>query len=169
MTRKLGEGEFGEVFEGIYNKQLKVAIKQRRSTEDPCNLVKEAKTMYRLHHERIVQLLGVCVTPPHEPVLLIVELLPKGSLLAYLQREGESKTMCERILMFVQVSLISPVELFCASLCIDTVVLKMQWPDLLQSYFVFIYNLFLCLPVVINRVLPTYQNTLIPWVHCYCI
>ncbi|KAF8562555.1 hypothetical protein P879_10721 [Paragonimus westermani] len=88
LGNKLGEGEFGEVFEAKWNNQLKVAVKSKRLNTDVDSFLMEAQTMHRLHHPRIVQLLGVCTKPSNAPVLIITELLPKGSLLSFLKSEG---------------------------------------------------------------------------------
>ncbi|XP_046549584.1 tyrosine-protein kinase STK-like [Haliotis rubra] len=50
---------------------------------------KEARTMNKLRHVRLVQLLAVCTNC--EPVLLITEYMAHGSLLEFLRRERRSK------------------------------------------------------------------------------
>jgi len=50
----------------------------------------EAKTMHRLRHRKLVQLLGVCTRD--EPMYIITELMPHGALLDYL-RDDEGRTI----------------------------------------------------------------------------
>ena len=45
----------------------------------------EAKTMHRLRHPKLVQLLGVCTRD--EPVYILTELMSNGALLDYLHRD----------------------------------------------------------------------------------
>ncbi|XP_026468175.1 tyrosine-protein kinase Shark-like [Ctenocephalides felis] len=84
----LGEGEFGEVYKGIYviNKtcQIDVAIKTLREEHVEANkedFLREAKLMMSLDHHCIVRLIGVSQGPP---LLMIQELVSLGSMLNYL-------------------------------------------------------------------------------------
>ncbi|XP_066603271.1 tyrosine-protein kinase Shark [Prorops nasuta] len=84
----LGEGEFGAVYEGIYEtplgKQEPVAIKTLRESHDDAlkeEFLKEARLMTVLNHHCIVKLIGFSVGPP---LLMIQELVSLGSMLAYL-------------------------------------------------------------------------------------
>ena len=45
--------------------------------------LKEAQIMHKLIHEKIVQLIAVCTTD--NPILIITEYMPKGSLIDYLR------------------------------------------------------------------------------------
>ncbi|CAL8097709.1 unnamed protein product [Calicophoron daubneyi] len=105
LKRRLGEGEFGEVYVGVWNGQIKVAVKQHRHDSDRDEFITEARTMYELYHERIVSLLGVCTEPPEEPILIIMELMPRGSLLSYLKSEdGNRLGIKDQILLMLQIS-----------------------------------------------------------------
>ncbi|KAF7255118.1 hypothetical protein EG68_10774 [Paragonimus skrjabini miyazakii] len=105
LGNKLGEGEFGEVYEARWNDQLKVAVKSRRVNTDVESFLMEAQTMHRLHHPRIVQLLGVCTKPPNAPLLIITELLPKGSLLNFLKsEEGQALLINDQIRIMTQIA-----------------------------------------------------------------
>ncbi|KAF5404726.1 Tyrosine-protein kinase Lyn [Paragonimus heterotremus] len=105
LGNKLGEGEFGEVFEARWNNQLKVAVKSRRLNTDMESFLTEAQIMHRLHHPRIVQLLGVCTKPSIAPLLIITELLPKGSLLSFLKsEEGRALLINDQIRIMTQIA-----------------------------------------------------------------
>lgn len=108
----MGNGEFGEVYEGTWNKQLKVAIKYRLATMDRDAFINEAKIMHKLHHDRLVQLMGVCTHPVDQPLMIITELMAKGSLLNFLKSdEGQNLTTKDHVLMITQVSLFDTVSL----------------------------------------------------------
>ena len=60
--------------------------------------------MHKLHHRRIVLLLGVCTEPPEEPVFIITELLEKGALRNFLSsEEGRRLVLNDLIDMIAQV------------------------------------------------------------------
>ena len=64
--------------------------------------LEEAKTMHRLRHRKLVQLLGVCTQD--EPMYIITELMSNGALLDYLRKdEGRTITIAIVIDMAAQV------------------------------------------------------------------
>lgn len=84
FIRKLGQGQFGEVWEGQWNNTTPVAIKTLKpGTMDPKDFLEEAHTMKKLRHPKLVQLYAVCTLA--EPIYIITELMKNGSLLEYLQ------------------------------------------------------------------------------------
>lgn len=87
--RKLGSGQFGDVWEGLWNNTTPVAIKTLKSgTMDPKDFLAEAQIMKKLRHSKLIQLYAVCTV--EEPIYIITELMKHGSLLDYLQGK-ESK------------------------------------------------------------------------------
>lgn len=88
FVRKLGQGQFGEVWEGSWNNTTAVAIKTLKpGTMDPKDFLAEAQIMKKLRHAKLIQLYAVCTL--EEPIYIITELMRNGSLLEYLQ--GNSK------------------------------------------------------------------------------
>jgi len=93
----IGEGEFGSVYKGSYMTEAgvvkDVAIKalSNESIEPGQSeeFLSEAKVMMDLNHHCIVQLLGISHGPP---VLMILELVPLGSVLSYLEEQPDSVT-----------------------------------------------------------------------------
>ncbi|XP_042220290.1 proto-oncogene tyrosine-protein kinase ROS-like isoform X2 [Homarus americanus] len=93
LTKFLGSGAFGEVFEGTacelpgLPEVTKVAIKTLRkgATEaEKAEFLKEAQLMSHFQHEHILRLLAVCTD--HDPFFLILELMEGGDLLSYLRK-----------------------------------------------------------------------------------
>ncbi|KAJ8637535.1 hypothetical protein MRB53_011802 [Persea americana] len=85
---KLGEGGFGGVYKGFVGEMnLDVAVKRvsRGSKQGKKEYVSEVKTISRLRHRNLVQLLGWC--HEHGELLLIYELMPNGSLDSHLFHE----------------------------------------------------------------------------------
>uniref|UniRef100_A0A914XZR7 Tyrosine-protein kinase n=1 Tax=Panagrolaimus superbus TaxID=310955 RepID=A0A914XZR7_9BILA len=93
LKKKLGEGAFGEVYFSEFNGptgKTVVAVKTMRdeaSREARLKFMKEARLMRKFTHKHVVKIYGVAV---HEnPLLIIMEFCPGGSLLAYLRKNKE--------------------------------------------------------------------------------
>lgn len=85
--RKIGHGQFGEVWEGLWNNTTPVAIKTLKpGTMDPKDFLAEAQIMKKLRHQKLIQLYAVCTQD--EPIFIITELMRHGSLLEFLQGKG---------------------------------------------------------------------------------
>uniref|UniRef100_M3YAC9 Tyrosine-protein kinase n=1 Tax=Mustela putorius furo TaxID=9669 RepID=M3YAC9_MUSPF len=83
LRRKLGEGCFGEVWEGLWLGSTPVAVKVIKSAYMKlADLSKEIQTLKSLRHERLIQLHAVCSAG--QPVYIVTELMRKGSLQAFL-------------------------------------------------------------------------------------
>ena len=52
--------------------------------------IKEAEIMHKLHHPKLVQLMGVCTQDP-DNLLIVTELMCNGSLKDYLLKHAEQK------------------------------------------------------------------------------
>ncbi|KAK4310719.1 hypothetical protein Pmani_017748 [Petrolisthes manimaculis] len=82
----LGEGQFGKVYKAYWNTSILVAVKaMKHDCMKRTEFLREGETMRRLRHPRLVKLYGVVSKPESEPLLLLTELLPGGSLLHHLQ------------------------------------------------------------------------------------
>uniref|UniRef100_A0A1I8Q325 Tyrosine-protein kinase n=1 Tax=Stomoxys calcitrans TaxID=35570 RepID=A0A1I8Q325_STOCA len=84
FLRKLGTGQFGQVWEGLWNYNTPVAIKKLKpGTMNAKSFLSEAQTMKKLCHPNLIQLYAVCTV--EEPIYIITELMKHGSLLDYLR------------------------------------------------------------------------------------
>ncbi|TPP66809.1 Non-specific protein-tyrosine kinase [Fasciola gigantica] len=96
LIERLGSGQFGDVWKGKWNGTTEVAIKTlKQGTMSREDFLKEAKIMKRLHHPRLVRLYAVVTT---EPIYIVTELMPNGSLLHYL-RDGAGQDLGLRSLV----------------------------------------------------------------------
>ncbi|XP_036711381.1 protein-tyrosine kinase 2-beta isoform X5 [Balaenoptera musculus] len=105
LNRILGEGFFGEVYEGVYTshkgEKINVAVKtcKKDCTQDSKEkFVSEAVIMRNLEHPHIVKLIGII---EEEPTWIIMELYPYGELGHYLERNKN----CLKVLTLVLYSL----------------------------------------------------------------
>ena len=104
LGRELGRGQFGQVFEGLFNGNTRVAIKTlRKGSMEPADFLAEAQIMKKMQHANLVQLYAVCTK--EEPVYIVTELMSKGALHSYLQTtEGGNLPLPEYIRMATQIA-----------------------------------------------------------------
>ncbi|KAM4625151.1 tyrosine-protein kinase Lck [Polymixia lowei] len=103
LERKLGAGQFGEVWMGVYNNDRRVAIKNLKiGTMSVEAFLAEANMMKNLQHARLVRLFAVVT---QEPIYIVTEYMENGSLVDYLKTtEGCSLAMNTLIDMSAQVA-----------------------------------------------------------------
>ncbi|XP_056447500.1 focal adhesion kinase 1-like [Gadus chalcogrammus] len=109
LGRCIGEGQFGDVHQGVYvspdNPALSVAVKTcKNSTSDSVRekFLQEALTMRQFDHPHIVKLMGVITD---NPVWIIMELCTLGELRSFLQVRKYSLDLATLILYSYQLSL----------------------------------------------------------------
>ena len=108
LLNKLGQGQFGEVWQGLWNESTAVAVKTLKSGAKATNdtataFLQEAQIMKKLNHPKLVQLFAVCTKG--DPIYIITELMTNGSLLEYLQGEnGQRLRLPQLIDMGAQVA-----------------------------------------------------------------
>lgn len=100
LTKRLGSGAFGEVFEGKIKdivrgeSETRVAIKSLKEGASHCEVeefLKEAKLMNNFNHKHILQLIGVCLD--NDPNFIIMELMEEGDLLSYLRKNRQTNVL----------------------------------------------------------------------------
>ncbi|XP_066431114.1 tyrosine-protein kinase Lck [Eleutherodactylus coqui] len=103
LVKKLGAGQFGEVWMGYYNKHTKVAIKSlKQGAMPPTAFLAEANLMKQLQHPRLVRLHAVVT---EEPIFIVTEFMENGSLVDYLKTpEGLRLNIYSLIDMSAQVA-----------------------------------------------------------------
>ncbi|KAK5606775.1 putative serine/threonine protein phosphatase [Crenichthys baileyi] len=108
LGRCIGEGQFGDVHQGVYisqeNPALSVAVKTcKNSTSDSVRekFLQEALTMHQFDHPHIVKLMGVIT---ENPVWIIMELCTLGELRSFLQVRKYSLDLATLILYSYQLS-----------------------------------------------------------------
>ncbi|KAL8179668.1 UNVERIFIED_CONTAM: hypothetical protein K2H54_070661 [Gekko kuhli] len=82
LWRRMGEGCFGEVWEGMWKNTVPVAIKIMKQANMRDDFAKEIQNLKSLKHTRLIKLLAICSVG--EPVYIVTELMRKGSLHSYL-------------------------------------------------------------------------------------
>ncbi|XP_027881187.1 tyrosine-protein kinase ABL1 isoform X1 [Xiphophorus couchianus] len=109
MKHKLGGGQYGEVYEGVWKKyNLTVAVKTlKEDTMEVEEFLKEAAVMKEIKHPNLVQLLGVCTREP--PFYIITEFMTHGNLLDYL-RECNKEEVNAVVLLYMATQISSAME-----------------------------------------------------------
>ncbi|XP_071999973.1 protein-tyrosine kinase 2-beta isoform X2 [Engystomops pustulosus] len=108
LGRILGEGFFGEVYEGVYrneHKGEKVSVAVKTCKKDCAPDVKEkfmseAFLMRNLDHPHIVKLIGII---EEDPIWIVMELYPFGELGQYLEKHKNSLQVLTMILFSLQI------------------------------------------------------------------
>ncbi|XP_068194417.1 tyrosine-protein kinase Lck [Antennarius striatus] len=103
LERKLGAGQFGDVWMGVYNNERRVAIKSLKiGTMSVEAFLTEANMMKNLQHPRLVRLFAVVT---QQPIFIVTEYMENGSLVDYLKTTaGSSLPMNTLIDMASQVA-----------------------------------------------------------------
>eukprot|EP01137_Pigoraptor_chileana_P009023 Opistho-2@56664 len=100
LGKKLGAGQYGEVYEGVWKKNVKVAVKTlKEESMELSDFIQEAAIMKKIKHSNLVQLLGVCTK--ELPYYILTEYMPKGNLLDFLRNPTERARLDPTILMFM--------------------------------------------------------------------
>ncbi|XP_004648274.1 tyrosine-protein kinase FRK, partial [Octodon degus] len=104
LLKRLGYGQFGEVWEGLWNNTTPVAVKTLKpGSMDPKDFLREAQIMKNLRHPKLIQLYAVCTL--EDPIYIITELMRYGSLQEYLQIDAGSKIhLTQQVDMAAQVA-----------------------------------------------------------------
>ena len=104
FDKKLGMGNVGEVWSGMWNNRTPVAIKMLKpGTMEVVDFVAEAQVMKKIHHPNLLQLYAVCTL--EEPIFIVTELMKHGALLDYLRKgEGRNLKLPQLINMAAQIA-----------------------------------------------------------------
>ena len=103
FVKKLGAGQFSEVWQGIWNGTTEVAVKELKpGIISATEFSQEAALIKQIRHPRVVQVYGVCTQ--EEPIYIITELMKYGSLLKYLRGDRRSLKLPQLIDMGAQVA-----------------------------------------------------------------
>lgn len=99
LDRRLGQGQFGEVWMATYNKHTKVAVKTMKpGTMSVEAFLGEANLMKSLQHDKLVRLHAVVTK--EEPIYIITEYMEKGSLLDFLKSDEGNRVQLPKLIDF---------------------------------------------------------------------
>ncbi|KAG5838563.1 tyrosine-protein kinase HCK [Anguilla anguilla] len=99
LERRLGAGQFGEVWMATYNNHTKVAVKTMKPNSMSVEaFLAEANLMKTLQHDKLVRLNAVVTK--EEPIYIITEFMEKGSLLDFLRSNEGSRIQLPKLIDF---------------------------------------------------------------------
>ncbi|OWF41351.1 tyrosine-protein kinase Fer-like isoform X2 [Mizuhopecten yessoensis] len=103
LEMKIGNGNFGEVYRGIYKSgNQTVAVKTCKDTlseDQRKKFLMEGRILKQYDHPNIVRFIGIAAQ--RQPVMIVMEYVAGGALLSYLRKQGKHQTkkqltqMCE--------------------------------------------------------------------------
>ncbi|KAI1892864.1 hypothetical protein AGOR_G00137910 [Albula goreensis] len=99
LEKRLGAGQFGEVWMATYNKHTKVAVKTMKPGSMSVEaFLAEANLMKTLQHDKLVRLNAVVTK--EEPIYIITEFMEKGSLLDFLKSDEGNRVQLPKLIDF---------------------------------------------------------------------
>ncbi|CAL1580171.1 unnamed protein product [Knipowitschia caucasica] len=99
MVKKLGAGQFGEVWMAFYNNTTKVAVKTLKpGTMTVQAFLDEANVMKTLQHDHLVRLYAVVTKT--QPIYIVTEYMLNGSLLDFLKTGTGCKIQLPKLIDF---------------------------------------------------------------------
>eukprot|EP00088_Acartia_fossae_P059822 TRINITY_DN7150_c0_g1_i1.p1 TRINITY_DN7150_c0_g1~~TRINITY_DN7150_c0_g1_i1.p1 ORF type:complete len:868 (+),score=211.06 TRINITY_DN7150_c0_g1_i1:62-2665(+) len=94
LIEKIGRGNFGDVYKArLKPENVSVAVKTCKVTlpdEQKKKFLQEGRILKQYEHPNIVRFIGICVQK--QPIMIVMELVPGGSLLNYLRSNAEKLT-----------------------------------------------------------------------------
>jgi len=98
FQRKLGSGQFGDVWLGLWKNKTEVAIKTlKENTMTPESFLAEAGVMKKMRHKNLVQLYAIC--SDREPIYIVTEFMKNGSLLDFLRKHSDETLLSANFLI----------------------------------------------------------------------
>ncbi|XP_043273873.1 tyrosine-protein kinase Fer isoform X2 [Venturia canescens] len=101
LLDKIGRGNFGDVYKAqLRSCKTEVAVKTCKVTlpdEQKRKFLQEGRILKQYDHPNIVKLIGICVQK--QPIMIVMELVPGGSLLTYLRKNSSTITQREQLRM----------------------------------------------------------------------
>ena len=103
FIKKLGEGQIGIVWQGVWNAITPVAVKILKPGMMGKNeFLQEIPFIKQLNHPNLVELYAV--SSKEEPIYIVTELTKHGSLLEYLRGDGLSLKLSQQVGIMTQVA-----------------------------------------------------------------
>lgn len=91
LIEKIGRGNFGDVYKAkLRPNNISVAVKTCKVTlpdEQKKKFLQEGRILKQYEHPNIVRFIGICVQK--QPIMIVMELVPGGSLLNYLRTSAD--------------------------------------------------------------------------------
>jgi hypothetical protein len=82
---KLGSGNFGEVYKGLWQGTTEVALKSLSGSDNPEVFMHEAKILQSLNHANVIRCYGLHIV--EQKLYIVMKFAPYGSVNTYLQKQ----------------------------------------------------------------------------------
>ena len=94
LVKPLGNGRFGEVWEGLWKGRAVAVKKLKPGVSSDHTYMKECNILMKLQHPNIIQCFGTCSS---DTTYIVFELMEHGSLLNYIRSEGKSLVLLQLV------------------------------------------------------------------------
>ncbi|XP_055955247.1 tyrosine-protein kinase Fer [Patella vulgata] len=100
LEMKIGNGNFGEVYKGIFRGDHVVAVKTCKDTlseDQRKKFLQEGRILKQYDHPNIVEFIGIAAS--RQPVMIVMEFVSGGALLTFLRKQGKSQSINKKQLI----------------------------------------------------------------------
>ena len=102
LVKKLGAGQFSEVWEAYWKERTPIAVKMLQSgTLSTKEFLQEAHLLRNLQHQNLIEVYVICTT---DSVFFVTELMKHGNLAEYLSGDGKGTIISQLINMSLQIT-----------------------------------------------------------------
>jgi serine/threonine protein kinase len=103
FVKKLGAGQYSEVWEAYWKENTPIAVKMLQSgTLSTKEFLQEAHLLRNLQHQNLIQVYAICTAT--DSVFFITEFMKYGNLTEYLSGDGKGTTFSQLINMSLQIA-----------------------------------------------------------------
>ena len=104
LVKKLGAGQYSEVWEAHWKENPSVVVKMLRIGSMPAQeYLQEAHLLRKLQHENVIQVHATCTAV--DSVFFVTEFMKHGNLIEYLSSDGKDTNISQLVVLVLEVAM----------------------------------------------------------------
>ena len=104
LVKKLGAGQYSEVWEAHWKENPSVVVKMLRIGSMPAQeFLQEAHLLRKLQHENVIQVHATCTAV--DSVFFVTEFMKHGNLIEYLSSDGKDTNISQLVVLVLEVAM----------------------------------------------------------------